>query len=241
MIYPEKASSVWFGRGRENTLRYLELWRNAPLTYSPGQALDSNWNVDHYEVILGNDNSGDLFQRAAQLTLNIQFYPAQVMTTCSDYGREGRQVQPGDRVLQCIRLFEVARKPVMELLTMNEITEVIREERRVGFTYTTTTAHSEIGEWSPVVEWRDNGDVVLVINVTSRARPGTPLFSRRFTRRMQLRAHRLSIANFVRLIGAGPRALQNTRFSAELLPVSLLAAAFMVVIATALAVTRKSR
>jgi uncharacterized protein (UPF0548 family) len=241
MFHPEKAGSVWFGRGRLDDPQYLDLWRGVPLTYSAGQDLDDNWNVDHYEVILGSDKTGALFQRAAQLTLNNQFYPAEVMVTSSDYGRENRQVQPGDRVLQRIRLFEIARKPVLEALTLNEITEVIREERRAGFTYTTTAAHSEIGEWSPVVEWRDNGDVVLVIGVASRARPGASLLSRSFTRRMQLRAHRLSIANFTRLLGAGPRAVQNTRFSAELLPAGLLATAFLFVVAAAFAITRKSR
>jgi hypothetical protein len=239
MMYPESAGPIWFGQGRENDGRYLDLWRHAPLTYSPAQELDHSWNVDHYETVLGKDDTGDLFRRAARLTLTNQFYPAEVMHSSSDYARENRPIQTGDRILQRIRLFQIAGRSILEVLTMNEITELIQEERRAGFTYTTTAAHSEIGAWTPVVEWRDNGEVVLVIDVVSRVHPGSSSLSQRFTRRMQLRAHRLSITNFLAQLNGGPLRRQPVRFSAELLPAGLLLAAFVVMIGAALGYTRR--
>lgn len=202
MSYPKKAVPVWFGKGRQMDVQVLNDWRQAPLTYSPEQETDHQWNADHYEVILGKDNTGDLFQRAAQLTLHNQFYPAEVMSCVSDYDLEGRSVKAGDRVLQRIHVFQYNTLPILEILTMNEITAVIDEPRRAGFTYTTTAAHSEVGEWSPVVEWRENGEVVLVISVLSRVRPGASRLARSFARHMQLRAHRMSIDYFLsRLTG----------------------------------------
>lgn len=171
MEIPNQAVAVWFGRKLDDS-RYLDLWREAPLTYSESQPIDSAWNVDRYEIILGRDSSGNLFDRAARLTLRNRFYPAQVMVNASDFQREDRPVRRGDRVVQRIRLLLAWNRPVLEVLTMNEITEVIDEPRRKGFTYTTTTVHSEIGEWSPVVEWRENGEVALIITVVSRTRPG---------------------------------------------------------------------
>jgi hypothetical protein len=238
MIYPESAGPIWFGKGRADDGRYLDRWRSAPLTYIPDQELDHHWNLDHYETVLGYDQSGELYRRAARLTMTNQFYPPEVMLITSDYARGNRPVQTGDRVLQRIRLFEIAGRSVLEVLTLNEITEVINEERRAGFTYATTAAHSEIGAWTPLVEWRENGEVVLVIDVISRAQPGAAALSQRFTRRMQLRAHRLSIKNFLHLLNGGPRREQHTRFSAELLPAGLLVTAFLFVIVAALGYSR---
>lgn len=209
MMVQEGAKSVWFGRGMQNDAQFLHQWRSAPLTYSAGQDLDGNWFVDRYETILGNDPSGALFERAAQLTLTNQFYPPQVMTTVSDFNLVGRSVQAGDRIVQRIPVFRCRDLPIFDVLTMNEITQVINDPRRAGFTYTTTSAHSEIGEWSPTVEWRDNNEVALIIDVVSRSRPGTSTFSRRLIRRMQLRAHQMSIQNFLAKLHGVPAQFES--------------------------------
>ncbi len=229
MMDQDRAVAVWFGKGRQNDAQLLQEWRTAPLTYTPEQDLDENWNVDRYEVILGQDASGNLFRRAAQLTLRNQFYPPEVMSSVSDFGLVGRSVQPGDRVVQRIRIFQYRGIPILEVLTMNEITHVVDEPRQAGFTYTTTTAHSEIGEWSPLVEWRENGEVALVINVVSRSYPGSSSFSRRFTRRMQLRAHKLSIENFLaQLSGTVYRPPEpGVSTTVSLMPVAMLGAALL--------------
>ena len=226
MQSPKQAVAAWFGSSK-NDARYLDLWREAPLTYSPDQAIDSEWHVDRYEIVLGKDTSGDLFQRAGLLTLRNRFYPPQVMVNTSDFQREDRPVRAGDRVLQRIRILTAWDHPVLEVLTMNEITEVIDEPRRKGFTYTTTAVHSELGEWAPCVEWRENGEVVLVIMVVSRTRPGASRLSRRITRWLQLRAHRLSIMNFKDLLrGYGLQRSPHTEFvPARVFPAGLLALA----------------
>lgn len=196
MTYPQSALPVWFGHGRANDSALLTAWKDAPLTYSPGQDLDYHWNVDRYEAILGNDPSGELFRHAARLVLHNRIYPLEVMTSVSDASLENRPVREGDRVLQRILFYQYNTLPILEFLTLNQITEVIDEPRRAGFSYTTTSVHSEVGEWSPQVIWRENGEVALVVEVISRTRPGILGFFQRRARRLQLRAHRLSIRNF---------------------------------------------
>lgn len=242
MTNAQGAVPVWFGIGRSKDAQYLSLWRNATLTYTPDQEIDHNWNVDRYDIILGQDGSGALFERAAQLTQNNQFYPSRVMKAVSDFSLEDRPVRVGDRVLQRIRLFQYNTLPILEVLTMNEITEVINEPRRAGFTYTTTTRHSEIGEWSPHVEWRPDGEVVLIIEVVSRARPGTSALARRFTRQMQLRAHRLSIENFCALLSGRkePAAQSQPAALGHLAPVGLLAVALLLFLSVVRSYTQKS-
>jgi uncharacterized protein (UPF0548 family) len=202
MDIPERALAVWFGRQPVNDIEYLTAWRDAPLTYSSGQdgleyEAKPGFNVDHYEAILGKDESGTLFRRAADLVLRNRFYPPEVMSITADYDLEDRPVRAGDCVLQRITIFQAGERPLLEALTLNRITSVVETARQAGFTYVTTAAHSETGEWTPMVEWRDNNEVVLVINVISRTRQGMPAFLRRWVRGLQIRAHKLSIANFL--------------------------------------------
>jgi hypothetical protein len=239
MNYPVGSVPVWFNRGREQDAQTLLAWRGAPVTYDPDQVVDHHWNADHYEIVLGRDASGDLFERAALLTLANQFYPPDVMVSTSDFSLEKRPVRVGDRVLQRIRLFQIAGRPVFEAMMLNEITAVAQEPRRAGFTYTTTAIHSEIGEFSPAVVWRDDGEVVLVIDVVSRPLPGVSGLARWFMRRMQLRAHRLSIQSFLALLRLQPASARRGTFPAELLPVGMLGAAFLLLLAAVLSLGRR--
>jgi uncharacterized protein (UPF0548 family) len=241
MNFPDRAVSIWFGHGRQFDAHLLSTLKEAPLTYSAEQELDHNWNVDHYEIILGYDTTGDLFRRAVRQTMNNQFYPPEVMVTTSDFGLENRPVRTGDRVLQRIRIFMLGKLPLLEVLTVNEITQVIQEERRAGFTYTTTSAHSEIGEWSPIVEWRENGEVVLVISVVSRSRPGASEYTKRFTRRMQLRAHKLSIESYLAKLKGNAPQRQKQAYPADLLPVGMIALAFLLLVSAVLGITLGSK
>ena len=135
MTFPQRAVSVWFGKARAKDAQYLQKWREAPLTYSPRQPIDSNWNVDRYETVLGRDDTGNLFRRAAELTLKNRFYPPEVMVNTSDFGLENRPVRVGDRIIQRIRLLQIGERPVWEVLTMNEITEVIDEPKSRVYLY----------------------------------------------------------------------------------------------------------
>lgn len=238
MTYTAGAIPVWFNRHRELDAECLQAWRESPLTFAPDQVIDDQFNADHYEIVLGRDTTGNLFTRAAMITLMNQFYPPDVMANASDFGLENRSVQVGDRVLQRIHIFRVAGRPVFELLTMNEITRVIQEPRRAGFTYTTTAVHNEIGEFSPAVEWHENGEVVLRIDVLSRTLPGASALSRWLNRRMQLKAHRLSIQNFLTLLRLRPISVKRDAFPVELLPVGMLLAAFLLLVSATINLVR---
>ncbi len=241
MTIQDRAKSVWFGAKRSEDARLLADWRTSPITYQPGQENGPEWFADRYEIELGQDDSGKLFERASRLVLNNRFYPPEVMVNTSDFGLEKRPVREGDRVLQRIRLFQMRSLPVLEVLTMNEITEVIQEPRRAGFTYTTTAAHSELGEWAPQVEWREDGRVMLVIGVVSRTRPGANKWARQFARMMQIRAHKLSIENFLTLLRGDPRS-QAVKFAlvpADLMPVWLILLAVLVSIGAVVGYRRR--
>jgi len=217
------SATSWFGNPRNDQV-YLDAWRSAPLSYAPGQPIGAGWNVDRYEVLLGNDSSGKLFSRAARITLHNRFYPPHVMINTADYDEEDRTVQVGDCVLQRIRILSMGRRPVLETLTLNKITEVIDEPRRKGFTYATTNIHKEVGEWSALLEWRENGDMVLVIEVASMPRPDLSPLARRITRLLQLRAHQLSIQNFRALLSGDRVNIENQPefIPARVLPVGML-------------------
>lgn len=234
MTYPVGGAAAWFGMGQARDSQLLVTWRDAPRTYFPGQEDDPTWNADRYEVILGQDVSGTLFEKAARLALQNQFYPADVLTAVSDFDQAGRTMRAGDRVLQRIRVVQVGQQPILEVLTMNEITEVIEDARRVSFTYATTAAHAEVGEWSPSVVWRENGEVALILEIVSRFRPGTSYFSRRFSRRMQLRAHRRSLDTFVaRLKGDRRQVTVEARKDTPALTIGVLQAGLLILAAVA--------
>ena len=80
------------------------------------------------------------------------------------------------------------------------------------------------------MEWRENGEVVLVINVLSRVRPGASRLARSFARHMQLRAHRMSIDYFL-------TGVIGKQSSAEYLPWGHTAPALLLIMAATLLLT----
>jgi uncharacterized protein (UPF0548 family) len=194
-INPQHGKFVFFGLGGTDT-KYLDLWRNVPLRYVPGQKTDSTWHTDDHEEIITHDPDGVYFERAADLLMRYHFYPETLLSHTSDFSLQDRWVRPGDRIVQRITALRLLGFPILQALTMNEIYAVIDEPRRKGFTYVTTEAHIEMGEWSPKVEWRENGDLVLTIHVHSRLAYDLPLRFCTLIRRFQLRAHDAGIETF---------------------------------------------
>ena len=96
MSIPTGSVSVWFGRGRGKDARLLDEWRAAPVNYSSGHSLDRFWNTDHYDVVLGKDDSGELFKRAAALVMRNRFYPSSVIECVGDFSLANRTVQIGE-------------------------------------------------------------------------------------------------------------------------------------------------
>ena len=129
------------------------------------------------------------------------------MRHVSDFSRENRLMRPGDRILQRINglaLFGLSWA-LVDGLTMNEIIAVADEPRRKRFTYATTEAHSELGEWSAGIEWR--ADDSLLVTIDSFSRPAYHVSARMhpYMRRGQLRAHHLGMNHFQSLVLASPR------------------------------------
>ncbi len=190
------AKFMFFGLGSKDDERLLDEWRSAPLTYTPGQSIDESWHTDHDEEIIMPNAAAEQFARARDLLLRYQFYPQSIMHHVSDFSRENRLMRPGDRIVQRIHGLYVLGVPLIDGITVNEVTTVIDESRRVGFTYITTAAHAELGEWSAQVVWREDGTLILTIDAISRLAYHMPQRMAPRARRSQLQAHHDGIAAF---------------------------------------------
>lgn len=201
------AKYAWFGLGRENDVRYLDLWRDVPLSYHLGQAVDDSFHTDHHEDVIMKDATPRSFGNAATMLLKYQFYPPALMQHVSDFSRENRTMQVGDRVIQRINPLALIGIPfsLADTITMNEIAAVIDEPRHKGFTYITTEAHAEMGEWSAAVEWREDNALVLTISALSRPAYSVRKQAHPIMRNSQKRAHEMGIAHFTAAVLAGGR------------------------------------
>jgi uncharacterized protein (UPF0548 family) len=192
-----------FGIGTRPDADYLTLWRGAPLTYTPGQPTDSSWHTDHHAEVLTERANAERFARARDLLLRYEFYPPSVMRHVSDFSQGNRLMRPGDRIVQRIYGPRLLGVPLVAGLTMNEVTAVIDEPRRVGFIYITTQAHAETGEWSALVEWRADDSLVLTVSAVSRLAPHMPGRMADSARRLQLHAHHLGMEAFRKRVLSG--------------------------------------
>lgn len=193
------ATLNWFDDGCCD-VKYLDIWHNVPLNFQPSMAATGEWERNHYKCVLGRDESGMLFQTAADRLMQYQFYPDDVMVHYGDFDLEERRARMGDRIIQRIRILRPFGWPVLDAVTMTEITAVVDEPRRVGFTYATTASHATQGEWTALLHWRDDNSVVLTIDAVSRPNPEEPARNHSFMRRLQQRAHRRGLEHFARLI-----------------------------------------
>lgn len=189
-----RAELSWFRAGHDDA-RYLARWRTVPLAYQPGRDV-TGWARHHYEVPLGSDPDGARFACFADSLLRYHFYPHDVMRHTSDFGSQGRHLRVGDRIVQRIPVITIFGLPGVDVITMNEITEVREGARWAGFTYITTQAHSEEGEWSVDLAWRDDAALWLTMDAVSRPAAREPRLIHPLMRYMQRRSHRRGIETF---------------------------------------------
>ncbi len=180
---------------------YLDKLGQPGNNFNPEQPIDNTWHVDQHEIPLGFDqkpgpDQDDLFERAVHLLLRYQFYPTSVLHHTSDFARENRNLRFGDRIVQRIHAIPF----LLDVITMNRITATFAEPNRIGFTYTTTEHHLEMGEWTATVLRKRDGQVALVMYAVSKPGPKMPLWAMPFSRAVQIRAHRLGMANFQHLL-----------------------------------------
>ncbi|MCA9920089.1 MAG: DUF1990 family protein [Anaerolineales bacterium] len=181
-------------------VKYLDVWNETPRSYQPGQPIDDSWHVDSYELSLGLDENGRLFKKAADRLMRYQFYPHDVMSHTSDFALWNRWAQVGDRIVQRIHLLNLFGKPILDVVTMTEISQVITEPRCYGFTYVTVDTHVEQGEWSAWIEWQDNNELSLTVKAISRPRAEEPARNHSYMRRLQQTAHQRGLAHFKQTI-----------------------------------------
>ncbi len=174
--------------------KYLDTLSQPANNFNPEQPIDNSWHVDQHEMPLGPDQDG-LFERAVQLLLRYQFYPPSVLIHTSDFAREDRNLRYGDRIAQCIHAIPL----LLDVIAMNRITATFAEPNRIGFTYTTTEHHLEMGEWTATVLRKRDQQVTLVLHALSKPGPKMPRWALPFSRAVQLRAHRLGMAHFKQL------------------------------------------
>jgi len=184
----------WFPK-TSNDLNTLNRWKTSPTNFEPNQPIDRSWYVDSHQVSLGKDE-GDVFDRAARLLFGYRFYPPGVMHHTSTFEQEDRLLHMGDRILQRIHLIP----GVLDVLTLTYIRNTMVEYHRKGFTYATTERHLEMGEWTAVITRRPGEDVKLMLYSISKPGPHMPLWAKPLARMYQVRAHRLGIEHFRRLV-----------------------------------------
>ena len=195
MKFLTTAKLNWFDDGCCD-VQYLDVWNDVAVSYRQGQPIDESWHVDQYKLSLGHDEDGRLFQNAADRLMRYQFYPDDVLSHVSDSGLWDRWVQVGDRIVQRIHLFSLFGKPILDVLAMNEVSHVIAEPRRYGFTYVTVKGHVEQGEWSACLDWRDDGELILTVKAISKPVPAEPARNYGFMRALQKSAHQRGLQYF---------------------------------------------
>jgi len=180
----------WFPKPQDLG-KYLDQLGQPENNFDPEQPIDNTWHVDQHEMPLGLDQDG-LFDRAVQHLLRYQFYPPSVLHHASDFSRDNRILRFGDRIVQRIH----AIPGLLDVITMNRITATFAEPNRIGFTYTTTEHHLEMGEWTATVLRKRDKQVVFVMHALSKPEPKMPLWAKPFSRALQIRAHRLGMEYF---------------------------------------------
>ncbi|MCP4427259.1 MAG: DUF1990 family protein [Chloroflexi bacterium] len=182
-------------------MKYLDVWNEQPLSYTPGQANGPGWHTDHYETILAYNCAAHTFQKAADLLLRYQFYPKIILSHLGDFDLENsRQMRVGDRIVQRIHVLQLFGRAILDVIGLNEVSQIISEPRRKGFTYVTVAPHVEQGEWAAQIHWRDNNDLVLTVDAVSRPAPQEPGRNHSFMRRFQKKAHQAGITHFQKLL-----------------------------------------
>lgn len=189
----------WFDDGCCD-VRYLDLWDQQPLNFHPESIIDESWHHDHYDRVIGYDSSGELFEIASQRLLRYEFYPKSIISPTSDFSLNARKARVGDRIVQRIHLFQAFGRPVLDVVAMTEVTQLVDEPRRAVLAYATVATHVEQGEWSAMIEWQGNDEVLLSINAISRPAPAEPKRNYGYMRALQKQAHHQGMNHFVDLV-----------------------------------------
>lgn len=194
------ATLAWFDDGCCD-VKYLDWWNDVSLNYTPGQAVDSGWRVDHRDLVIGHDATGELFQNAADRLMRYRYYPCHILQHTGDFDLgESRWLAVGDRIVQRVHLIRLFDRNILDVIGMVEVSKVVAEPRRFGFTYVTVATHVEQGEWTVEVSWQKDGTVILQMDAITRPVPDEPARNYRLMRWLQKRAHKQGMSHFKRSV-----------------------------------------
>lgn len=190
----------WFGDGCCD-VKFLDIWNDTPRTYLSSQANDSRWQTDHYEALLSANCDQEQFQKAADLLMGYRFYPPSILTALGDFNlADERWLTVGDRIVQRIHVIRLLGKPILDLLSMAEVSQAITEPRHCGFTCVTVAPNVVQGEWSACITWRENSDLVLKVDTQFRPSPQEPAYNRALMGHLMQKAHRSGVTHFKQLL-----------------------------------------
>jgi len=181
--------------------RRFREYEHKPLAWDPikgGKKAFICFN-DSLTAGIGEDLTGQRFEIIANRMLSGTYYPMDAVEFFGRFQDEGRNIRPGDRVLQRARLL-----PFLKKIFVWSMVEIYVAERREDFCqigYVTTTQHHGRGIWTATLT-KEDGELELTIE--SIASPNSWLFwiGLPFARFLQLRARRRGIEEMASQIPA---------------------------------------
>lgn len=196
MKFLTTATLNWFNDGCCD-VRYLDEWSKEPLSFHRDAVSGSDWVNDAYEQRIGPDKTGQLFKLASTLLLTYRFYPKNMMSHTSDFGLNDRLATIGDRIVQRIHVLRLLKQPLLDVIGLTEVTHVTNTARCASLTYATVRPHAVEGEWSAIVERRDDETLWLTVKATSRPKPSEPRRNHAYLRAFQKYAHEEGMRHFI--------------------------------------------
>ncbi len=172
------------------------------LTWDPvtgGKAPAICW-CDSVSAYLGKDPTGKAFQTISRRMLSGRYYPTSVIEFFGMWIQEGRNMRPGDRILQRIRMFPILPWPILYAMTELFCAEYTDTTCSIG--YTTTENHYGRGMWQATLT-KDGDELELVVRST--AGPGSWQFwvGLPYARWLMVRARNKAIQDFTSLCEPG--------------------------------------
>ncbi len=201
---------VWFSK-TVDLYAILDRWRGEGSNYHLEGAAQGACYLDNFDVALGTSEAQQLYDQAVKRLLGYRYYPDSVLTAVADFTRDGRLPQPGDRIVQRIKVIPY----ILDAITMNIVKSAWQEPDSSGFTIVTSEHHYEVGEWTVSVDRNPNGEVTLVVRIDSHPSNQLRFLARWFARALQLRAHRLARRDFAQAMlehASSTRAVGGTSY-----------------------------
>ncbi|MBS1722961.1 MAG: DUF1990 family protein [Armatimonadetes bacterium] len=176
---------------------HIDHAKRAKPTWNPETGGTRAWVCfeDHVVEDVGPDPDGSVFAALADRMMRGDYYPPDVIIFFGEFRSDGRDMRPGDRVVQQARLISFLYWPILWSVAEIYVAERTADTCTTG--YVTTDQHFGRGIWRAVLSRKDGR---LTLDVKSTASPGSFWFwvGLPVARYLQLRARRRAIEDFRR-------------------------------------------